>query len=165
MESIAKIRLPTKPTTTLTRHPVEKHTITIDTTDKPLLNLNTLPRMLTVYAVYNTATHAFFLNRESPTNDWFYRALDDLAKQHKSVLNAEDIYYRLPHTIQGFRFKPAGKTNLRCVDRFGSYATSTQCEGKKVRMLLRVRPYDVLDEAGIRRIGLSIVVSEVMVLQ
>jgi len=134
---------------------------------QPKMILQQQPALAKIRAIFNDINHAFFQNREEPTQDYFYLCLEDLKRQHLDYLGElpPSITYRAPYNRQGFSFKMA-KKYLPCYDIHGQPILWHYCTNKPVSMLLRVMPYDFISKTTNKRcVGLTIKVSQVDLLK
>lgn len=118
-----------------------------------IINLVEHPKPINITAYYLNTSSGYFLNKDDPVNDYFYRCLESLYKQHCNLLEECDNYNK-PYTPQSFKFKSTKKI-LICKDKTGMIKPS-ECKNKKCIFTLRIKPYHVEN-----RYGLTILVSEI----
>lgn len=126
------------------------------------LPLSSAPRFITIRAVYDTPHTALFFAHQNTTQDYFYRGLVDLKRRHMEFIQEEEPdRYKSSFTTQQFSFKPAKKV-IQFFDKHRNRIPESRVVGKKVQMLLRVKPYRFISRSTSECIrGLSIQVSEI----
>lgn len=120
------------------------------------------PPIISIYAYYDSNKFAFYSNKETPTNDYFYLALNNFKNQHIKYIGDDIPSYNSSFTAQGFKYKPMSKF-IKFVDKHGQFLQESECVGKKVSMKIKVKPYDFISKTtGKRTVGISIQVQEIM---
>jgi hypothetical protein len=133
-----------------------------DSPAEPLVKLQKIPRTLNIYAVIQSETRALFLNRDSPTEDHFYKILESYKQQHLDFLGEHIDNYHLPYDATGFIFK---KTSLCSNPKLkGDTDLLLSHVGKKALFRLKVIHYssktgDEIAYAGlmIRVLGITLI--------
>jgi len=132
--------------------------------NEPKMILSDRSGLCTVYAYMLSETRAKYQNTVDSSNDYFYRCLLDLKKQHIEFLEEQPVEYHTPFDNTEFKFKNLGRM-LVCKNKAGRILMPADCFNKKVVFKLRVRPYDFISKITKKRcVGLSIQVSQVIVL-
>ncbi len=160
-QTLLSVKLP-RPTRPDEKHIVIKtHEVERDFyySPRPVMILKKNPSISAIYAYLATPTSAFYQNQDNPSNDYFYKCLCDLQRQHMEFLGEEPEMYKVPFDDTGFSFK-SSKKMLPFTDKKNRLVTYHECIGKKVSIKLRVIPYDFVSKKTQNRIvGLRIVVS------
>lgn len=169
MDELARLMLPVNSFTTVKEKKIAPKR---NPNESPIMQLTNLPKLtlsrhspvLTIYAIFNSPDHCFFMNRDDPTDDYFYKCILTLHKQHIKFLGSDyDVNtYRVPYSAQGFKIKST-KNFLLCYDVYGKIIPSDGLKGHKVKLKLHIKPYDFVSKTTKKRlIGLTILVNEII---
>jgi len=125
------------------RKPVRKRDTTNDVVDnKPrTMKLCKNPRTINIYAYLLNDNTGKFINGD---DDYFYKVLTDLSKQHWEYLSdvSDHKFYKKPFSDITFSFKNTKKF-LELRDQNDMPISVEKCYNKKVALSLRVRPYEI----------------------
>ena len=126
------------------------------------------PPVLTIFAYFHSFSinkfknkyKCIFYQKEDPTNDYFYKIIDGLYKQHLEYLGEYPEMYNIPFDTMSFEFTPSSK-RLRPTDKLYNTILAKDCIGHKVKLKLKLNGYDFMS-GDKRKVGINIKVSEMM---